>query len=63
MLLDDGACGHGDLYWDNVLVPNLRSSILLTWINFNCMPSKVRGEITYPFLSSNSCTVEVYGMD
>ena len=44
----------------------LLGSLLLTWFNFNhnmdkydYMPGKVGGEITYPFLNFNSCTVEV----
>ena len=41
------------------------SGLLLTWFNFNpsmdsiYMPGKVWGEITYPFLNFNGCTVEV----
>ena len=40
--------------------------LLLTWFNFNptwirnYMPNKVWDEITYPFLSFNGCTVEVW---
>ena len=40
--------------------------LLLTWFNFNhnmdkiLHPLKAWGEITYPFLNFNGCTVEVY---
>ena len=37
---------------------------LLTWVHFNPsidhVPSKVKGEITYPFPNFNGCTVEVW---
>ena len=51
-----------DMY-DSVSVWYLRP-LLLTRIRFNSsmdkyMPRKVWGEITYPFLNFNGCTVEV----
>ena len=33
-------------------------TLIPAWIS-NYMPGKVRGEITYPFLNFNGCTVEV----
>ena len=33
--------------------------LLLTWFNFNPVPSKVWDEVTYPFLNFNGATVEV----
>ena len=34
--------------------------LLLTWINFDHMPSKVWNQITYPFPNFNGATVDVW---
>ena len=45
------ACSSGCFYYHGL-------TLIPAWIS-NHMPSKVWGEITYPFLNFNGCTVEV----
>ena len=58
------AMGFFGKIWENIsislprTIPEHGLTLIPAWIS-NYMPGKVWGEITYPFLNFNGCTVEV----